>query len=60
MLEEKKSVIHRAHLKTLCKQVSFQMLILGFRGWFQTIQSFLEFKNMVLKYGPLKSRGYLT
>jgi hypothetical protein len=45
MLEEKKSFIHRAHLKTLCKQERFQMLIPGSRGFFKTIQTCLEFKT---------------
>jgi hypothetical protein len=36
------------------------MLIPCSRGLFQTIQSFLEFKNVVWKLGTLKTRGYLT
>jgi hypothetical protein len=32
-------------------------LIPGSKGLFQTIQSFLEFKNMVSKLGTLKTRG---
>jgi hypothetical protein len=57
MLEEKMSFVHRAHFKTLRKQKRFQMPIPGSRGLFQTIQSFLEFKNMVWKLGTLKTMG---
>jgi hypothetical protein len=57
MLEEKKSFVHRAHFKTLRKHEIFQTLIPGSRGLFQTIQSFLEFKNMVWKLGTLKTMG---
>jgi hypothetical protein len=57
MLKEKKSFVHRAHFKTLRKQKRFQTLILGSRGLFQTIQSFLEFKTVVWKLGTLKTRG---
>ena len=57
MLEEKNSFVRRAHFKTLWKQERFQTFITGSRGLFQTIQSFLEFKNMVWNLGTLKTRG---
>jgi hypothetical protein len=52
--------MNRTHFKTHCKQESFQTLISGSRGLFQTIQSFLEFRNMVWKLGTLKTRRLLN
>jgi hypothetical protein len=57
MIEEKRTFVHRAHFKTLRKEKRFQTLMPGSRGLFQTIQSFLEFKNVVWKLGTLKTRG---
>jgi hypothetical protein len=57
MLKEKKSFIDRAHFKMLYKQKTFQTLILGSMGLFQTIHRFLKFENMVWKLGILKTRG---
>jgi hypothetical protein len=53
MLEEKKSFVHRAHLKPFESNKYFKC----FSGLFQSIQDFLEFKNMVWKLGTLKTRG---
>jgi hypothetical protein len=60
LLKEEQSFINRTHLKTLLKQESFQALIPGSRGLFQTIQGFVEFKNMVGELRIFKARGCLT
>jgi hypothetical protein len=55
--EEKNSFINRTYFKTLFKQEGFQMLMLGSRGLFQTIQRFVELKNMVGKLRIFKAKG---
>jgi hypothetical protein len=57
LLEEEQSLIYGSHPKTLIKQESFQTLIPGSRGLFQTIQGFVEFKNMVGELRIFKARG---
>jgi hypothetical protein len=57
LLEEKQSFINRAHLKTFIGQEGFQTLIPDSRGLCQTIQGFVEFKNMVGKLRIFKARG---
>ena len=57
LLEEEQSLIYGTHPKTLIKQEGFQTLILGSRGLFQTIQGFMEFKNMVGELRIFKARG---
>ena len=56
LLEEKQSFINRTHFKPFVKQEGFQTLILGSRGLLQTIQGFVEFKNMVSKLRIFKAR----
>jgi hypothetical protein len=60
LLEEEQSFINRTHSKTLLKQESFQALIPGSWDLFQTIQGFVEFKNMVGELRFLKSGSCLT
>jgi hypothetical protein len=60
LFEEEQSFINRTHSKTLLKQEIFQVLVPGSRGLFQTIQGFVEFKNMVRELRIFKARGYLT
>jgi hypothetical protein len=55
--EEKNSFINRTYFKTLFKQEGFQMLMLGSWGLFQTIQRFVELKNMVGKLRIFKAKG---
>jgi hypothetical protein len=57
LLEEEQSLIYGTHPKTLIKQESFQTLILGSRDLFQTIQGFVEFKNMVGVLRIFKAMG---
>jgi hypothetical protein len=60
LLEEEQSLIYETHAKTLIEQESFQTLIPGSRGLFQTIQGFVESKNMVGVLRIFKARGCLT
>jgi hypothetical protein len=57
LIEEEQSLIYETHPKTFIKQESFQTLILGSRGLFQTIQGFVEFKNMVVELRIFNARG---
>jgi hypothetical protein len=60
LLEEEQSFINWTHFKTLLKQESFQALIPGSRGLFQTIQGFVEVKDMVRKLRIFKAGGCLA
>jgi hypothetical protein len=60
LLEEEQSFIYGTHSKTLLKQESFQALIPGSRGLFQTIQGFVEFKTWLGNLLFSKLGGYLT
>jgi hypothetical protein len=60
LLGEKRSFINSAHLKTLIKQESFQMLIPGSWDLFRPIQGFVEFKNVIRKLRIFKAGGCLT
>ena len=57
LLEEEQSFINWTHCKTHLKQEIFQALIPGSRGLLQTIQGFVDFKNMVGELRIFKARG---